>query len=88
MGATTPGASLNAIRSSDQAKEQQSRIDELTSRPVSSPPSHDVPQLAAAEEYKDGVSQGQLGEIMIRCNNVLYLRELGDDETRRDTNGD
>lgn len=24
-----------------------------------------------------------LGEVMIRCNNVLYLRELGEDEQKK-----
>ncbi|EJD53855.1 mRNA processing-related protein [Auricularia subglabra TFB-10046 SS5] len=32
-------------------------------------------QLANAEEYQDGKSNGTLGEIFIRCNNVLYIRE-------------
>ena len=31
-------------------------------------------QLANAEEYVDGDSTGNLGEILIRCNNVLYMR--------------
>ncbi|KAJ8570565.1 hypothetical protein K7X08_037537 [Anisodus acutangulus] len=35
-------------------------------------------QLANAEEYIDGVSSGSLGEILIRCNNVLYLRAYFD----------
>ncbi|PWN26564.1 putative small nuclear ribonucleo protein F [Jaminaea rosea] len=34
-------------------------------------------QLANTEEIReDGGSNGSLGEVMIRCNNVLYLREL------------
>ena len=32
-------------------------------------------QLANAEEYVDGKFAGKLGEILIRCNNVLYVRE-------------
>ena len=32
-------------------------------------------QLKDAEEYVDGESAGTLGEVLIRCNNVLYLRE-------------
>ena len=32
-------------------------------------------QLLAAEEYVDGKNVGKLGEILIRCNNVLYVRE-------------
>ncbi|KAI3978697.1 hypothetical protein MKX01_015872 [Papaver californicum] len=31
-------------------------------------------QLANTEEYIDGQFTGNLGEILIRCNNVLYLR--------------
>ncbi|CAI9105447.1 OLC1v1004372C2 [Oldenlandia corymbosa var. corymbosa] len=37
-------------------------------------------QLANAEEYVDGESKGNLGEILIRCNNVLYLRGVPEDE--------
>jgi len=32
-------------------------------------------QLANTEEFQDGVSNGALGEVFIRCNNVLYIRE-------------
>jgi hypothetical protein len=31
-------------------------------------------QLANTEEFVDGQSTGQLGEVLIRCNNVLWLR--------------
>lgn len=31
-------------------------------------------QLANSEEYIDGALAGHLGEILIRCNNVLYIR--------------
>jgi len=31
-------------------------------------------QLSDAEEFIDGTCMGNLGEILIRCNNVLYLR--------------
>lgn len=31
-------------------------------------------QLASTEEFIDGKSQGNLGEVLIRCNNVLYIR--------------
>ncbi|PAV20686.1 small nuclear ribonucleo [Pyrrhoderma noxium] len=30
-------------------------------------------QLANTEEYVDGKSAGALGEVFIRCNNVLYI---------------
>ncbi|KAJ1963836.1 Manganese transporter smf1 [Dipsacomyces acuminosporus] len=34
-------------------------------------------QLINAEEFQDGNSAGELpGELLIRCNNVLYIREL------------
>lgn len=32
-------------------------------------------QLADAEEFIDGAFAGNLGEILIRCNNVMYMRE-------------
>ena len=31
-------------------------------------------QLASTEEFVDGQSTGTLGEVLIRCNNVLYIR--------------
>ena len=33
-------------------------------------------QLASTEEYIDGTLTGNLGEVLIRCNNVLYIRGL------------
>ncbi|KAI8927059.1 putative small nuclear ribonucleoprotein polypeptide F [Entophlyctis helioformis] len=36
-------------------------------------------QLGNTEEYIDGASQGVLGEVLIRCNNILYVRRLEDD---------
>lgn len=33
-------------------------------------------QLANAQEYKQGESLGCLGDVLIRCNNVLYILEL------------
>ncbi|KZS97997.1 LSM-domain-containing protein [Sistotremastrum niveocremeum HHB9708] len=33
-------------------------------------------QLANTEEYQDGKSNGALGEVFIRCNNVLYIISL------------
>jgi len=32
-------------------------------------------QMAQTEEYVNGESTGLLGEVLIRCNNVLYIRE-------------
>lgn len=37
-------------------------------------------QLANTEEFKDGVSAGTLGEVLIRCNNVLYIRGIEEEE--------
>eukprot|EP01040_Poterioochromonas_malhamensis_P003636 gene3637-3886_t len=31
-------------------------------------------QLARTEEFVDGELAGSLGEVLIRCNNVLYIR--------------
>lgn len=31
-------------------------------------------QLENSEEWVDGAMAGPLGEILIRCNNVLYIR--------------
>ena len=33
-------------------------------------------QLANTEEYIDGNCTGNLGEVLIRCNNVLYLKGI------------
>lgn len=37
-------------------------------------------QLANTEEFIDGQFTGNLGEILIRCNNVLYIRGVPEDE--------
>ncbi|XP_003382969.1 PREDICTED: small nuclear ribonucleoprotein F-like [Amphimedon queenslandica] len=37
-------------------------------------------QLANTEEYIDGSLTGNLGEVLIRCNNVLYVRGIEDEE--------
>lgn len=37
-------------------------------------------QLASTEEFVDGESQGALGEVLIRCNNVMYLRAAEEEE--------
>lgn len=36
--------------------------------------------LASTEEYVDGQFAGNLGDVLIRCNNVLYLRGAEGDE--------
>lgn len=33
-------------------------------------------QLASTEEYIEGKLAGSLGEVLIRCNNILYIREV------------
>jgi len=33
-------------------------------------------QLANTEEFVDGQLTGSLGEVLIRCNNVLYMRAV------------
>ena len=37
-------------------------------------------QLLNAEEWENGQCKGVLGEILIRCNNVLYVRECPEEE--------
>ncbi|GAB0089065.1 Small nuclear ribonucleoprotein F [Sergentomyia squamirostris] len=37
-------------------------------------------QMANTEEVIDGQSTGNLGEVLIRCNNVLYIRGIDDDD--------
>ena len=32
-------------------------------------------QLGDCDEYINGNLAGNLGEVLIRCNNVLYIRE-------------
>ncbi|XP_037932202.1 small nuclear ribonucleoprotein F [Teleopsis dalmanni] len=37
-------------------------------------------QLANTEEHVDGQIAGNLGEVLIRCNNVLYIKGIDDDD--------
>ncbi|XP_035577998.1 small nuclear ribonucleoprotein F-like [Zalophus californianus] len=37
-------------------------------------------QLANTEEYIGGALSGHLGEVLIRCNNVLYIRSVEEEE--------
>ncbi|CAE7564838.1 unnamed protein product [Symbiodinium sp. CCMP2456] len=37
-------------------------------------------QLLNTEEWVDGSFRGNLGEVFIRCNNVLYIRGMADEE--------
>ncbi|CAN7015171.1 unnamed protein product [Brassica rapa subsp. trilocularis] len=45
-------------------------------------------QLGNTEEYIDGQLTGNLGEILIRCNNVLYVRGVPEDEELGDAEQD
>ena len=36
-------------------------------------------QLASTEEFVDGECQGSLGEVLIRCNNVMWLKASDED---------
>ena len=36
-------------------------------------------QLANTEEYIDGSLTGNLGEVLVRCNNILYIRAAEED---------
>ncbi|CAM4589189.1 unnamed protein product [Lepidochelys olivacea] len=37
-------------------------------------------QLANTEEYIDGALSGHLGEALIKCNNVLYIRGVEEED--------
>ncbi|KAI0985949.1 hypothetical protein GJ496_002212 [Pomphorhynchus laevis] len=42
-------------------------------------------QLSKAEEYDEGMKSDELGDILIRCNNVLFIRRADDlDELMED----
>ncbi|CAB1100276.1 unnamed protein product [Ectocarpus sp. CCAP 1310/34] len=43
--------------------------------------------LTSTEEYVDGEFAGNLGDVLIRCNNVLYLRGVEDDEANAKADG-
>lgn len=40
-------------------------------------------QLANTEEYVDRKLAGSLGEVLIRCNNILYIREVPEEEAEK-----
>nr|XP_040571737.1 small nuclear ribonucleoprotein F-like [Lepeophtheirus salmonis]ADD38076.1 Small nuclear ribonucleoprotein F [Lepeophtheirus salmonis] len=42
-------------------------------------------QLANTEEYIDGNCTGTLGEVLVRCNNVLYIRGVQEDDEEGET---
>ncbi|XP_014250836.1 small nuclear ribonucleoprotein F [Cimex lectularius] len=37
-------------------------------------------QLANTEEHIDGACTGNLGEVLIRCNNVLFIRGVEEED--------
>ena len=37
-------------------------------------------QLANTEEFIDGTQTGNLGEVLVRCNNVLYIKAAEEEE--------
>ena len=45
-------------------------------------------QLANTEEYVDNKLAGTLGEVLIRCNNILYIREVSEEGEDQATSGD
>lgn len=36
-------------------------------------------QLVSAEEWQGGRFKGSIGEVLIRCNNILYMRMADED---------
>lgn len=36
-------------------------------------------QISGTQEYQRGKFEGNIGEVLIRCNNVLYIRAAPDD---------
>mmetsp|Transcript_7137 Transcript_7137/g.15596 ORF Transcript_7137/g.15596 Transcript_7137/m.15596 type:complete len:85 (+) Transcript_7137:90-344(+) len=41
-------------------------------------------QLMSTEEWVDGGFKGNLGEVFIRCNNVLYIRGMSEEDSDMD----
>ncbi|KAJ8920955.1 hypothetical protein NQ315_015749 [Exocentrus adspersus] len=42
-------------------------------------------QLANTEEYIDGSPTGNLGEVLIRCNNILFIRGAEEEDEEGET---
>jgi len=42
-------------------------------------------QLASTEEVIDGCVTGTLGEVLIRCNNILFIRGSEEDDEEGET---
>ncbi|KAG2387153.1 hypothetical protein C9374_001485 [Naegleria lovaniensis] len=43
-------------------------------------------QLANSEEWIDGSFRGNLGDLLIRCNNVLYIRQVDPETEEKEYN--
>ncbi|KAL8924055.1 MAG: hypothetical protein Q9172_002854 [Xanthocarpia lactea] len=41
-------------------------------------------QLAGTEEFIDGESKGSLGQVLIRCNNVLWISGAKGEDVKMD----
>ncbi|KNB43531.1 putative small nuclear ribonucleoprotein [Blastocystis sp. subtype 4] len=41
-------------------------------------------QLAGCDELVDGKSTAHLGDVLIRCNNVLYIRAVPENEENKE----
>ena len=39
-------------------------------------------QLANTVEFIDGTQTGNLGEVLVRCNNVLYIKAAEEDNEK------
>ncbi|XP_017772143.1 PREDICTED: small nuclear ribonucleoprotein F [Nicrophorus vespilloides] len=42
-------------------------------------------QLANTEEFIDGAVTGNLGEVLVRCNNILYIRGTDEEDEEGET---
>ncbi|XP_065164553.1 small nuclear ribonucleoprotein F [Atheta coriaria] len=42
-------------------------------------------QLANTEEFIDGHVAGNLGEVLIRCNNILFIRGFDEEDEEGET---
>lgn len=45
-------------------------------------------QLASTEEWINDTLAGNLGEVLIRCNNVLYIRGVSEEDEAGEGNAD
>ena len=45
-------------------------------------------QLANTEEIISGKVTGNLGEVLVRCNNVLYVRGVPEEDEEEEQNAD